>query len=231
MPQFIDRDEYLSELLDDPRLNNVFSALCGENYNYLGSDANIFDCGTRWHNDSYGSLAKYINVKALFYLEPLTLDNGALRVIPGSHKLGDKFTNTLSKYLIKADDFEQDLGLKDHEIPCQVIPTNPGDVIVFDYRIKHATCYKGNCRRMLSIVASEHFQREDLAEFISGQKMTAALGYDTYYQNTILSTASPERMKHLQQLKDIDIASLRTSPENDIFMQNFIKQREAMKDK
>ena len=39
---FIDQSEYLSALLDDPRIDDVASELVGEDYNYAGSDGNFY---------------------------------------------------------------------------------------------------------------------------------------------------------------------------------------------
>ena len=39
---FIDQNEYLSALLDDPRVDGVASALLGDDYNYEASDGNFY---------------------------------------------------------------------------------------------------------------------------------------------------------------------------------------------
>lgn len=224
IPQFLDRDPYLASLIDDPRIAGPFSSLCGDDFNYLGSDANIFDCGTRWHSDNYGSLSKYLNVKIIFYLEKLDENSGALRVIPGSHNYGDKFSNTLTRYLLDNDSFETALGLNDEEIPSQVINTEPGDIVIFDYRLKHATCYKGNSRRMFAVVASERMAEEDLPDFRKRLKMTADLGYTSYYGKAITENAPPQRLPHLEQLRDIDIVGLKSADSDDQFTKDLKDQ-------
>ena len=35
---FVDRDEYLCNLMDDPRIDGVLSSLLGDDYNYEASD-------------------------------------------------------------------------------------------------------------------------------------------------------------------------------------------------
>jgi hypothetical protein len=47
---FIDQSEYLSALLDDPRVDGIFASLLGEDYNYLGSDGNFYVGDTGWHS-------------------------------------------------------------------------------------------------------------------------------------------------------------------------------------
>ena len=80
---FIDQSEYLSGLLDDPRIDDVASDLLGEDYNYTGSDGNFYVGDTRWHSDGYAR-SKYRNIKFAFYLDPVDRDTGCLRVIPAA---------------------------------------------------------------------------------------------------------------------------------------------------
>ena len=44
---FIGQSEYLSSLLDDDRVDGIFSSLLGEDYVYLGSDGNFYSGGFR----------------------------------------------------------------------------------------------------------------------------------------------------------------------------------------
>ena len=87
---FIDQSEYLSALLDDPRIDGVVSALLGDDYNYTGSDGNFYVGDTRWHSDGFARM-KYRSIKIALYLDPVTRDSGCLRVIPGSHIRGDGY--------------------------------------------------------------------------------------------------------------------------------------------
>ena len=66
---FIDQSEYLSALLDDPRIDDVASDLVGDDYNYAGSDGNFYVGNSRWHSDGYARSA-YRNIKFAFYLDP-----------------------------------------------------------------------------------------------------------------------------------------------------------------
>src|SRR5262245_54324629 len=73
---FIDQNEYLSSLLDDPRVNGIFTSLLGEDFNYLGSDGNFYVGDTNWHSDlnwhgtSIGT-PRLKFYKMAFYLDPL----------------------------------------------------------------------------------------------------------------------------------------------------------------
>jgi len=201
LPQFIDRSNYFSSLIDDPRIHNVFSALCGDNFSYRGSDANIFQSGTVWHSDTYGALFKYLNVKVAIYLEELGETTGCFRMIPGSHMFGDEFANQLQKMLGESDSLQEDLGLEDIDVPAQIIPTKPGDMLVFDFRLKHATCFEGDYsdRHSFTICASQRIDDEDIPKLRNEMKLAAQFGYRNYYGKNMVATAGPERMQHLEQ--------------------------------
>src|SRR4051812_34611705 len=85
--RFIDHSDALSSLLDDPRIEGLIASLLGDDFNYVGSDGNYYVGDTNWHSDGWHATTRYL--KVAFYLDPLTRDTGALRVIPGSHRDGD----------------------------------------------------------------------------------------------------------------------------------------------
>jgi len=201
LPQFIDRSVYLSSLIDDPRIHNIFTALLGDDFNYRGSDANVFENSTVWHSDTYGALFKYLNVKLAFYLEEIDEKSGCFRVIPGSHQFGDQFANQLQKMLGENDSLKDVLGLDDIDVPAQILPTKPGDLLIFDFRLKHATCFDGPVkkRRSFTICGSQRLAEKDLPKLREKIKASAQFGYTTYYGAKMVETANPDRMVHLEQ--------------------------------
>jgi hypothetical protein len=78
-----------------------------------------------WHNDTGIGIR---GVKFVAYLEALDADSGALRVLPGSHRLADADLRHLNS---------PDLAVPD--VPGQVLSTEPGDVIAFDPLLYHAS--------------------------------------------------------------------------------------------
>src|SRR5262249_30714371 len=94
---FIDQSERLCALLDDERIVGIASSLLGDDFNYTGSDGNYYVGDTNWHSDGWHP--KYIYVKIGLYLDPLTRDTGCLRLIPGSHRIGDAFADALQARL------------------------------------------------------------------------------------------------------------------------------------
>ena len=94
---FIDQSEVLCSLLDDPRILGIASSILGDDFNYVGSDGNFYVGETGWHSDGARKPEDPMHIKIAFYLDPLTRDTGALRVIPGSHHFGDGYADTLSE--------------------------------------------------------------------------------------------------------------------------------------
>src|SRR6266536_4152805 len=92
---FIDQTDYLASLLDDPRIDCIFTSLLGDDYQYLGSDGNFYVGDSNWHSDTDWSgksrgKPPRIFYKLALYLDPVRAATGALRVIPGSHRYGDR---------------------------------------------------------------------------------------------------------------------------------------------
>jgi hypothetical protein len=74
------------------------------------------------------------------YLEPLGAENGALRVLPGSH-LPER------RNIIRA---LGGTGLSATELPSEILATEPGDMILFDEHLFHSS-HGGTVRRQWRI--------------------------------------------------------------------------------
>ena len=199
--QFIDRDEPLCALLDDPRIDSVVRAvLHDDDYNYTSSDANLFATDTDWHSDnSFDS--KYKSIKIVFYLEKLTRETGCLRVIPGSHLFGDPFADALRAMAPTSHDHrhEQVFGLAGRDMPSVALESEPGDMIVFDHHLKHAS-YGGSTKRpMFTINFQQRYEEQDLPQLRKELENQHVFWIDNAYGEAILRTAGPQRMRHLEQ--------------------------------
>ena len=89
---------------------------------------------TPWHTDSASPIA---SVGGLAYLEPLGAENGALRVLPGSHH--PDFRDAL-----------RELGVDGAQLlSClaNVVVTEPGDLVLLDEHLFHASFGGGGARR------------------------------------------------------------------------------------
>jgi hypothetical protein len=149
MPMIAEKSAMLNNLAHSEKISSIIADLVGEPFRLLGSDGNIYDCGTRWHTDLTGLPYNCRNVKVIFYFDEMRAGNDAFRIIPGSHHHADQFAKKL-KRLVKTP--EETIGLSITEVPCEEIPTVPGDVVVFDARAWHAVPYVGNRRHMMSFL-------------------------------------------------------------------------------
>jgi hypothetical protein len=121
---------------------------------------------TEWHSDT----AKQVIgqevlqlVKFIFYCEPVGADTGALRVIPASHLITGAKRVEFHEAVKAADPMN---------VPCEPLPTEPGDVIAFDIRLWHASVGGSVDRRSLSLgyVRSPSSAAEMAALASSGQQ-------------------------------------------------------------
>ncbi|MEP7124118.1 MAG: phytanoyl-CoA dioxygenase family protein [Byssovorax sp.] len=131
LPMMTAETPFSLALLD--RLEAVATTLLGGPVLPTRAKAVCYRGDTPWHADSalpIGSLG------FAAYLEPLGADTGALRVIPGSHR--PELTASLRAFGAA--------GMPADALPGHVVATEPGDVIVFDEHLFHASA-GGEIRR------------------------------------------------------------------------------------
>jgi hypothetical protein len=145
---FVEEHDALRALPCDERVQGVVTSVLGDEHRFLGSDGNLFFRNTPWHADLWGPKGRG-QVKLYIYLDPLDASTGAVRMIPGTHHVGE-FGRTLLQDLArqKAQTVEDLYGIAPEEIPSVTIDTEPGDVLVADLRTLHAT-FNGVPRRRL----------------------------------------------------------------------------------
>ncbi len=192
---FIDQREKLCTLLDHPVIVATAKALIGEDFNYLGGDGNYYTGETSWHTDGFHTVGKYI--KMAFYLDPVRAATGALRVVPGSHHIDTKWE---CRHPGKAEEL---YGIHPREMPAQVLETDPGDLLIFNHNIMHASFGGGGFRRMFTLNmcrrANTSAEIVDLEDFINSADR---FWLDQTHSELMRHTASQERMRHLQQVID-----------------------------
>ncbi|MBI4531869.1 MAG: phytanoyl-CoA dioxygenase family protein [Candidatus Latescibacteria bacterium] len=201
---FIDQSEYLSALIDDPRIDGIFSSLLGDDYNYVGSDGNFYVGDTGWHSDTDWSgkmrgKPPRIFYKLALYLDPLTRNTGALRVIPGSHRYGDSYAEALQNTLRTS---QENLGIHGAEVPAIAFETNPGDVAVFNQNTKHSAWCGSKRRRMFTINCTARYTDEELPYLRNEISAFARFWVDSVYGEAMVRTAGSRRMVHLRQTLD-----------------------------
>ena len=189
---FIDQRAKLCALLDHPKVEGAVASLLGDDFNYVAGDGNYYSGDTGWHSDGFHRVGEF--VKVALYLDPVGRDTGALRVIPGSHRLDD--------WAAKQAGRSQDLwGLAGRDVPAVSLDSRPGDVVIFNHNLMHAAFGGGARRRMFTLNCCRrcHTPEEiaDLEDFISS---VARFWIPSVFSDTMTSTASPARRRHLEQV-------------------------------
>jgi hypothetical protein len=150
---FITTRPRLSTLVEHPVVCGALDDLLGEGWSSYGGDGNFYSGDTGWHSDcgpeQWGPKTITRHIKVAFYLDHLTRETGALRVIPGSHHLGDTYSRLLEAQVPAGEGGP--LGLHGRNIPAVSVDIVPGDLAIFDHRLKHASYGGGNRRRMFTI--------------------------------------------------------------------------------
>ena len=85
------------------------------------------------------------------------------------------------------------------DVPAVVLEVQPGDLIAFNHRIKHASFGGGTSRRMFTINLQQRFRDEDQELLRECVASLAGFWYDRVYTPLMVETAGPERMRHLEQ--------------------------------
>ena len=153
-PGFIEESPELLELVEDDRIYLPMMELLGEDLIWIGSegmwgiDPKLADHS--WHFDGYmtSQHLDYPRTKVMLYLDPQRRDNGALRVIPGSHR--DPFHQALMPLQdahYNGDD--RCFGVEEPQIPGCAIETEPGDIVLFNQWLYHAVYGKAGKRRVI----------------------------------------------------------------------------------
>ena len=202
---FIDQHEYLSALIDDPRIDGIASAILGDDYNYMFSDGNFFVGPTFWHSDRYYN-KPYNSLKVAFYLDRVTKDTGCLRVLPGTHNVGDRFGDSVQEAMPHSERqyYERLWAMEGPDVPAVPLESEPGGVLVFNHKIKHCA-YGGSAERRMFTIGfqqrhrdeDEHILRDELADLVR-------FWHPRAYGDVMIETADPARMRHLEQRLALD---------------------------
>lgn len=196
LAQFIDRSLVLHTLLDDHRTHDLLEGLLGDDFNYVGSDGNYYSGDSGWHSDTYGERGGVLFLKMAFYLDPVTRDTGALRVIPGSQRQGEPFAEQLEREIRQGESL---WGMPGSAVPAVALETVPGDVVVFNHALKHAALGGARRRRMFTMNCCGHYPAAQLAYLRDYIGNHAYYLVERLHHDLLVQTAGPERLVHLAQ--------------------------------
>lgn len=153
---------FAGSLLEDPRVNEIVESIYPDGFYGVSCNSSSKVGETPWHPDS--NFPNFHGIKVVTYLQTLNGENGALRVIPGSHRY--PIHDEIKQFKMRKTEFdgvkrekkvddanaETNGGLAIGEVPALACATNPGDIIVFDFRIWHASTGGAYDRRLLSMI-------------------------------------------------------------------------------
>lgn len=171
---FFERRPFLSQLVNDDRVYALGEGLVGPDFLLDGTEGNYYVGDTPWHG-SVGQYTLLQEIKIVFYLDTLTRENGALRVIPGSHLPVDPDHMTELRSRNKDPDFRP-FGLHPHKIPSVAIDTEPGDVVIFTEDLIHGA-FGGTKRRHLAVSFFKRPQTEEEHAFLRQQYEQARFSF------------------------------------------------------
>ena len=180
---------FTASLLEDKRIYGIAQQLWGEDVVGKNSQANHY-AGNRspWHPDVGPNIH---GCKFVFYLSPVDAESGALRVIPGSHR--PEFSDRIKKVHLKDNDPgpPEDPGLAVNEVPFCSCDSQPGDAVLFNYLLWHASWHGSDNRRMVSLQYWKNpktpEEKEAMAAMASGfmkrshEKLTVAQPYPEFW--------------------------------------------------
>ncbi len=160
---FIDQHPYMCALLDDERVESIGAGPAGRRLQLMSSDGNYFVGDTAWHSDGYKRAPGYLSIKLGFYLDAVGRDSGCLRMVPGSHRIGEAYAEAVHETIPTSGSncTEENWGIPVTDVPAIDLEVQPGDLIVFNHRIKHASFGGSTNRRMFTINLQQRFRDED----------------------------------------------------------------------
>lgn len=196
---------FLASWLEHPRFVRVAQQILGEDVLGFSAYAMRYVGDTGWHTDDRS--AEVPGLKMVVPCSRTRADSGALRVVPGSHR-------------IPLDDRVRDAYARDiAAVPSHVCETDPGDMVVFDNRIWHASCGGSNDRRACYLYFLRNPRTE--AELTAARTFTPILelARQRYGPSSSLPSAwfeqlerAPLRQRWIERMREIgwlDAAGLR----------------------
>ena len=172
IPKFVDRHPTLAGLPRDERILGVARTILGDDAEYAESDGNLAFCHSEWHADTYGAPMTVRHVKLSFYLDTLRADSGAIRVLPGTQYWQSPYARDLRRGFRDFGKTADVFGVESTEIPAVVVDSDPGDILIWDYRLVHASFHGLDRRRFFSVNFRER-QAERASDPVAPSRVAA----------------------------------------------------------
>lgn len=162
----------MTSLLEDERFHRPAQQLYGDDVIGMIADANRYVGHTNWHPDHNADPTQdCYGIKFAYYLDPVGAESGALRVVPGSHKL--PFHQEVRATIKRCN-------LDILAVPSYVCESQPGDVVAFDLRLWHASWGGAAGRRMCTFVYYNN-PADPVAEAASRKRAAGFVTMNAYF--------------------------------------------------
>ena len=199
---FFERRPFLASLLDDDRIHGIPESLLGPDFFLFGTEGNLHVGDTEWHGtdltDSPPDSLK--SVKVAFYVDPLTKENGSLRIIPGSHRR--PFADRLQALWEQYDDPSvQPLGVSGAEMPAVALESQPGDVAVFTESVFHGAFGGAPGRHQHAVSFGEAPKTEAQRDFL--RKLYEGWTYALHPSETFINSDRPRVRRMVSLLVEL----------------------------
>lgn len=190
---FVESTARLRSLLEHRALERVIADILGERWTYLSSDGAFRHGDTHWHPD--GTWPGLCFAKVAIYLDRVTRETGALRVIPGSHRItGDPWRAR------EARQSQELWGIPMSEVPAVALTPEPGDLVLFDHNLMHGA-FGGSARRMFTLnVGREVRGEDDIVRLRKYLGIHISSWNARTYSQALLDEASPRLRRHLHDV-------------------------------
>ena len=181
---FLEKDPELALMPEDDRFYAPAEQLLGSGLTWGGSEGNRGSFNETnshsWHCDRIGQInLQYPRLKMMIYLQPMRKEAGALRVIPGSHRL--PFHEELSCLNSGSDRPAIDnFGVDGPEVPCHALEVAVGDVVMFDHYLFHGVYGKQEGRSYIALKYAAGPQSEEQYRALGAHGQDAASLHPVY---------------------------------------------------
>jgi hypothetical protein len=155
MAPFVELHPLLAQLPEDDRIYQPIEQLLGPGFIWGGSEGNKGSFNEtndhQWHCDRAGELdLHYTRIKIMIYFQPMQKDNGALRLIPGSHH------PSFHRHLLALQPQKQEtslsvFGVPGPELACYPVEVELGDVVIFNHYLFHGVYGKQEDRSYIAM--------------------------------------------------------------------------------
>ncbi len=207
MMSLVEQRPALSSLLEDDRVYGVVEDLLGPDFVWIAGDGNLYVGDTSWHADLGNRMMGYPVIKVAMYLDPVRVDAGCLRVIPGSHR-GPLANACLSLSGHRQDPPVYPFGVTGEKVPFFPLESDPGDLVFFSQHLFHSSFGGGSHRRMFTMNFAAKPNTPEQAEFhrgmyenhLSFQQKNDYYSTDRVYQEGFLEGGGPRRQSMVRQL-------------------------------